>query len=126
MKQVSTAILFVMVGLCSCMTTHGQGTFVSNLDRPTTGNFSVAADAWLATWFRTGTASGGYLLDSLQLSMAPASGTPQGFTVMFWDFRLDQSIATLTGPTPLTGGIFTYTASSVRHACTIDRVLVRC
>jgi hypothetical protein len=53
MKKQLIGTLLVIVGLCSETATHGQGTYISNLDRPTTGSLSVASNAWLATWFRT-------------------------------------------------------------------------
>ena len=34
----------------------------------------------------TGTNAGGYLLNSIQLAMADASGTPSGFTVMLYAY----------------------------------------
>lgn len=116
MKKQLVGTLFVMVGLFSETTMHGQGTYVSNLGSPTTGSLSVASNAWLATWFRTGSATEGYSLDSIQISMATPSGTPDGFTVMLWDFNLDRSIATLAGPNPSTSGVFTYTATALTLA----------
>jgi hypothetical protein len=67
--------------------------YLSNLGQPPIGSAAVGNDAWLAEEFRTGSNPGGYALDSIQLSMATASGEPNDFTVMIYSL----------GPSPLAG-----------------------
>lgn len=93
--------------------------FVSSLGQPSTGSASVGSDSLLAAPFGTGNNPGGYELDSVQLAMTPASGSPNGFTVMVYSASVfasvlpESSLGTLTGSSdPVTGGFFTYTASS--------------
>ena len=64
-----------------------ETTYVSNLDRLIIGSLPVASDAWISTYFLTGNSPAGYKLNSIQLSLDNATGDPQGFAVMLWDFR---------------------------------------
>jgi hypothetical protein len=97
--------------------TQAQGTtYLSNLGETSTGSSAVGSDSWLAASFFPGTNSTGYVLDSIQLSMNEATGTPSGFTVMLYSVALGSSypgarLATLSGsPSPSTAGIYTYGA----------------
>ena len=45
---------------------------------------SVGSDSWLASLFITGNDPDGYLLGSVQLTMADPTGGPGGFTVMIY------------------------------------------
>jgi hypothetical protein len=113
MKKI---IIVFMVGLLTQQTVQAQGTvYLSNLGQTADGDVAVAGDSWLAGGFRTGTNAGGYLLDSVQLAMADASGSPSSFTVMLYSFVTDtgfhpgSSLATLNGSSnPSTAGIFDY------------------
>ena len=87
-------------------------TYVSNLGSPTAGNLPVASDAWLSTWFQTGPSPSGYSLNSIELSLGSATGNASGFSVMLWDFQQQQSIVDLTGSTPTTNGLYTYSAAN--------------
>ena len=94
-----------------------QGTiYLSNLAQPSGGSVAVASDSWLAQRFLTGTNLDGYALNSIQLLMNQASGSPSGFTVSLSTFNSGvpgSSLDSLSGLAPSTAGIFTYTASSV-------------
>lgn len=96
---------------------HAQGTiYLSGLNQPTSGSLAVGNDAWAATWFQTGSAPGGYVLNSIHLSLDQASGNPSGFRVMIWDFPSAQPVVTLAGPDPSGGGEFAYAATGVTLA----------
>jgi hypothetical protein len=58
--------------------------FSTLLSQTPTGSVSVGSDSWLAADFITGTSANGYSLDSIQLGMANASGSPTNFTVMLY------------------------------------------
>jgi hypothetical protein len=93
-------------------------TYLSNLGQPPDGSNTVASDSWLAELFETGTNASGYLLGSIQLGMADASGAPSGFTAMvysgiFGGTGIEGSIGTLDGSlNPVAGGIYTFTPDS--------------
>jgi hypothetical protein len=110
MKVIS--VLGITGALVAATNASAQGAVhSSNLQHPTIGSLSVGSDAWFAVWFETGSVPGGYVLDSIELSMDAPSGSPSGFGVMLWDFAQDRSIAELSGPDPLTGGVFGYASS---------------
>lgn len=112
MKKWFIATLVLASIMATSAPTHAQGTiYLSGLDLPTAGNLPVGNDAWIATYFGTGSAPLGYALNSIQLSIGGVSGNPSGFKVMIWDFRSAQPIITLTGPEPSASGMFTYGAS---------------
>jgi hypothetical protein len=79
----------------------------------------VGSDSWLAADFFTGTNASGYTLNSVQLAMTVASGTPSGFTVMLYSevgitgVFPGSSLGTLDGSlNPTTAGVYTYTPAS--------------
>ncbi len=98
-----------------------QGTlYVSNLGQTPTGSGAIGSDSWLAQSFTTGTNSGGYVLNSVQLLMDGASGNPSGFDVSIYNqsstdpiYPPMNSLGSLSGSDPSTGGLFTYTTSGV-------------
>ena len=94
-----------------------QGTlYLSNLGQTPTGDMAVGSDAWIASTFTTGTNSGGYVLNSIQLLLDSASGSPSGLTVSIYNFNNGQSgssLDALSGSDPAAGGIFTYTATNL-------------
>ena len=116
MKLVVKNILVLAVALLAPQITQAQGTiYLSNLGEPSTGSRAVGSDSWLAVPFVTGINDGGYILNSIQLGVADASGNPGGFTVMLYTpnhlyFAYPgNSLGTLSGSTdPATGGIYTY------------------
>ncbi len=92
---------------------HAQGTFYfSSLGTPPQSGLLVGSNSWGAAWFQTGSFSGGYSLDSIQLLTGSSVGSPGGFSVRLWDFQTDQPILTLTGPNPTAAGVYTYNASA--------------
>jgi hypothetical protein len=112
--------LAVMVFARQMVQAQGTLTYLSNLGQPSTGSVPVGSDSWLAMQFATGHDTGGYLLDSIQLAMANASGNPNGFTVMVYEqpqyapgIVPGSSLGTLNGSAnPSTPGIYTYTPTS--------------
>ena len=96
---------------------QAQGTvYLSNLAQASTGGVTVGSNSWFAAEFRTGTNTGGYLLNSVQLGMTDASGSPNGFTVLIYSAISiattlpGSSLGTLNGSlSPATAGVFTYT-----------------
>ncbi len=98
-------------------TAQGTTTFLSNLEQTPAGSNPVGSDSWLAQQFTTGPNAGGYFVNSVQLGMTDASGSPSGFTVMICangaegGFAPGSSLGSLTGSvSPSTGGIYTYNA----------------
>ncbi len=120
-KMIVVGVSALVFGLLLPETAHSQGTlFVSSLGQPSTGSAAVGSDSLLAAPFLTGGNPGGYALDSVQLAITPASGSPNGFTVMLYSaggltaLLPESSLGTFSGSSdPVSGGIFTYTASSL-------------
>ncbi len=97
-----------------------QGTlYFSNLGEPPVSSMVVGSDAWLTQSFRTGTNSGGYYLNSVQLLMGTTTGNPNGFSVAIYnhtpgDIRFPGSyLSSLSGPDPAAGGTFSYNSIGV-------------
>ncbi len=103
--------------------TQAQGTiYVSNLDQTPIGSLAVGSDSWIAQGFyilpsdpKT------YVLNSIQLLIAPATGSPSGFSVSIYsrpfgstgDIR-EHYVGTLSGsPNPVNAGVYTYEASGI-------------
>ncbi len=112
----------VLLGLLSAQIGWGQGsiTYVSNLEQPSSGSVSAGSDSLYGANFFTGQNSGGYLLNSIQLAMNDASGSPIGFSVVIYS-GIDAHggifpgniVTTLTGAgNPGVGGTYTYTPVS--------------
>jgi len=108
-------VVLVILFLLQTNETNAQGTtFISNIGLPSTGSMAVGSNSWLGLRFFTGTNSGGYLFQSIQLSVSGATGNPHDFAVAVRDYenRLPgASLQPLTGPDPFGGGVFTYTSS---------------
>ena len=111
-----TIIIFV-VTLLARQIAQAQGTiYLSNLDETSTGSYAVGNDSWLAASFSTGGNIGGYIINSVQLAMANATGNPSGLRVLLYGTdgspggsTPGSSLATLNGSTdPLTAGIYSY------------------
>ena len=114
-------IMFVVTLLASRLV-QAQGTiYLSNLGQTSAGSNPVGNNSWLAAGFFTGPNAGGYTLNSVQLGMTDASGSPSGFTVMLYarsgnitTIVPGNSLGTLNGSTdPSTSGVYTYTASGL-------------
>jgi hypothetical protein len=119
-SSMKTTIIMFVAGLLTQQIVQGQGTtYLSSLSPNSTGNVLVGSDSWLAAGFRTGPNPDGYLLDSVQLGMADATGNPSGFAAMLYSSTTvvgafpKSSLGTLTGSlNPTTAGIYTYTPTS--------------
>ena len=92
-----------------------QGTlYFSNFGESPVINRAVGNDSWLAQYFITGPHLAGYVLNSAQLLMATASGSPSGFSVSIYSKLTPTNyLGNLNGSDPSAGGIFTYTASGI-------------
>ena len=119
-KTVISGIIASVFGLLAPQIIQAQGTtYLSNLDQSSVGSVAVGSDSWLAGIFNTGTNySGGYVLNSIQLAMANASGNPSGFQVMLYRAgggggEPGALLGTLNGSlNPVTAGIYTYTPTA--------------
>jgi len=112
---ISSGIIFSVVALFAPQIIQAQGTtYLSNLGNASTGSSAVGSDSWLAAAFHPGNSSGGYILDSVQIAMAGASGAPTGFTVMLYaGFFPGSRLASLSGsPNPSTAGVYDYTPAT--------------
>jgi hypothetical protein len=120
-NNIINGIIVFAVALLAPQILQAQGTmtYLSNVDQASAGSLTVGSDLWLAAAFQTGTNASGYTLDSIELGMADASGSPSGFTVTLYkrytgalDIR-GPSLGTLDGSlNPTTAGIYTYTPDS--------------
>jgi hypothetical protein len=120
-KIIISSIIASVFELLAPQIIQAQGTtYLSNLDQSSAGTLAVGSDSWLAAMFQTGTNSGGYVLNSIQLAMNDASGNPTGFTAMIYapsyppgGVLPGSSLGTLTGSlNPVTSGIYTYTPAA--------------
>jgi hypothetical protein len=120
-KTIISGIIVSVFGLLAPHIAQAQGTiYVSSLGLTSSGSASVGSDSWLATDIRTGTNAGGYLLNSVQLALTDASGTPSGFTAMIYNINPlievpvpGSSLGTLNGSLdPVAGGVYTYSPAS--------------
>ena len=92
--------------------------YVSNLGQTSAGSIASGSNSWLAEVFSTGNNSQGYRLNSVQILMDDALGSPYGFTVSLFNlngssFEPGNNIGSLNGFSPTSGGIFSYSASNI-------------
>jgi hypothetical protein len=120
LTAISVAIPALALALLSPQIAQAQGTiYLSNLDQSPTASLAAGSDSWLAGIFQTGTNAGGYVLNSIQLAMADASGTPGGFKVMLYapaggSFFPGRSLGTLNGSLdPVASGIYSYSPATI-------------
>jgi hypothetical protein len=97
-----------------------QGTlYLSNIGQPSDGSRVVGSDAWITQAFGTGTNVGGYNLNSIQLLMSAASGSPTGFSISVYSHDANDSrfpgssLGSLGGPDPAAGEIFIYNTAGI-------------
>jgi hypothetical protein len=119
-KLISSSVIVFAVALLAPQILQAQGTitYLSNMIEPSIGNFPVGSNSWLAVPFITGNNPGGYILNSIQIEMADASGSPSDFTAMLYlppngnpQGAPGNFLTTLTGSAdPATNGIYTYAA----------------
>jgi hypothetical protein len=117
---ISTCFIVCAAALLSPQAARAQGTttYLSNLGEPSAGSIAVGSNSWQAIAFRTGPNASGYSLDSIQLGMTDASGSPSGFSVMIYSLSTvapipGNSLGTLEGSLdPASSGVYTYTPAS--------------
>jgi hypothetical protein len=125
MHNIKLAFVLAII-MSMAQTVQCQGIlYVSNLGQAPTGSLAVGSNSWSAQTFVTGSSPGGYQLNSLQLLMDAASGTPGGFAVSIYSKTGDphslhlpgdtpqSSLGSLAGSDPAAGGLFTFTASNL-------------
>jgi hypothetical protein len=87
-KPVVNGVIVLAVALLSPQIIQAQGTtYMSNLGQFTDGSLAVGSDSWVGNEFVVGTNAGGYVLNSVQLQMAAASGNPGGFSVILYQYN---------------------------------------
>jgi len=120
-RTIISSLIASVFGLMAQQIIRAQGTltYLSNLGQPSIGSLSVGSDSWLAAMFQTGTNGSGYVLNSIQLAMNDASGSPSGFTVMLYSNGVaggvapGSSLRTLNSSLdPVTSGIYTFTPAA--------------
>ena len=118
MRKTILTILSV-IGLLRPPMARAQDTiYVTNLGQTPTGSEAIGNDSWLAQVFGTGTNSGGYVLNSVQLLVDTSLGSPGGFSVSIHNTTaypnlVGGSVGSLSGVDPFAGGVFTYTTSGI-------------
>jgi PEP-CTERM motif len=122
-KTITNGVMLLTIAVFTRQMTQAQGTtYLSGLEQTTIGGDNVGNDSWLAASLLTGHNANGYLLNSVQLAMADASGNPSGFTVMIYangnptgtGAFPGSSLGALNGSAnPSTTGIYTYTAANI-------------
>ena len=113
----SIIALVSVIGLLLPTMTLAQSTlYVSNLGQTSTGIAAIGSDSWIAQSIVSGTNSSGYVLNSVQLLMNAASGSPSGFNVSIYSSLSGlpyNNLGNLVGSDPSAGGLFTYAASDL-------------
>ncbi len=121
MKKIIIVGIIVSTSILAPQIVRAQGavTYLSNLNQASAGSLAVGSDSWLAALFITGTNANGYMLNSVQLGMADASGSPSNFMVMLYTAFIGgatlpgSSLGTLNGSlNPTAAGIYTFTSVS--------------
>lgn len=120
MKKIITVFVFALLA-SQVARSQGTLTYLSNLEQPSAGSLAIGSDSWYAALFFTGGNVGGYSLNSIQLAMTDASGSPSGFATMIYAQNPNISTAILPGSSlgtlngsanPSTTGIYAYTPAS--------------
>jgi len=110
MRKITNSVIVLAIELLTSGFVQAQGTiYMSNLGQPSSGVATVGNNSWAAVNFLTGNNAGGYSLNSVQLAMIGATGSPSGFTVMIYNEANNpaailpgSSLDTLSGPSSLT------------------------
>jgi hypothetical protein len=113
MKKTIWVAAVLAAELLASQILQAQGSlYVSNLGQTSTGSMGIGSNSWIAQPFFTGTDPNDYSLNSIQLLMNAASGSPSNFTVSIFSHTADgtpgSNLGSLTGSDPAAGGIFTY------------------
>jgi len=129
-KAIHIAAVLLIVALLIDQPAHAQGTlYVSNFGPGIDGGYALGNNLWLAQGFETGPDAGGYVLNSVQLDMASATGNPSGFTLSIYSAGLNGSpsadLGILSGSAnPSSSGVYTYTTSGLMLAPSTDYFIV--
>jgi hypothetical protein len=116
------ALIVCAVGLLAPQLTGAQGvmTYLDNTGQPVAGSLDLGISyGSIGTQFQTGTNEAGYVLNSLQLLFADATGSPSfsGFNIVVCADNSGGpgSIITFfaTGQNPLTAGFYNYTPLTI-------------
>lgn len=118
MKRLAFIAVVLGVELLLAPPAPAQGTiYVSSLGQTPVGTGEVGGDSWFAQPFFTGTNSAGYALNSVQLLMAAAQGSPNGFSVSVYSSPGNGApgvdLESLSGADPAAGGVLSYSASGL-------------
>jgi hypothetical protein len=119
-KTIISGIIASVLGLLAPQMLPAQGTmYLSNLEQPSVGSLAVGSNSWVAGLFVVGQNPGGYVLNSVELAMANASGNPSGMQVMIYAAGGGGYsppviyIGTLNGSLdPVSAGIYTFTPAA--------------
>ncbi len=119
-KTIISGIVASMFGLLTPNLMQAQGTmYLSNLEQASIGSLAVGSNSWVAGLFVTGQNPGGYVLNSVELAMANASGNPSGMEVMIYAAGGGGYsppviyVGTLEGSLdPVSAGIYTFTPAA--------------
>ena len=120
---VGDLLIWVIALLVPQIVQAQEVVYLSNLGQPSVFfGLGVRSDEWQSAGFNTGSNPGGYALNSIQLAMNNARGTPSGsFTVMLYtSFESDPGfgipgswLGSLDGSSdPSTSGIYAYTTAA--------------
>jgi hypothetical protein len=114
-KTIMNGVIAFVLGLLAPQL-PAQGTvYLSNLDQASIGSLAVGSNSWGAGVFHAGNNPGGYMLNSVELAMANASGNPSSLQVMIYTaggggYVPFSYVGTLNGSLdPVTAGVYTFT-----------------
>jgi len=128
--KAGTFKLIILLAACMLLAqeVRAQGTlYLSNLGQ---GAFGVGTGngGWLAQGIETGTDSGGYVLNSVDLGMTTATGTPGGIEVAIYSALNGvpyQNLGTLNGSVnPSSAGVYEYDSSGIMLAPSTEYFVV--
>jgi len=112
MKKSNLSIIF-FCGMMALRLTAQGSTFLSSIGGSPLGNRSIGIDSWWGQDFKTGTNSLGYNLNSIDLLMSSASGVPNGFRLSLELGFVHTPLGILTGATPTTAGVYSFSGSGL-------------
>jgi hypothetical protein len=126
MKTRSILTTILMASLLAPCCAEAQGNlYVSNLGQTPSSSMTIGSDSWIGQEFLTGTNSGGYGLDAVQLLMNMPSGNPSDLMISIYSLNYESSspqygnglpqynLGSLGGANPSTGGVFAYSSSGI-------------
>jgi hypothetical protein len=119
-KTIISGIIVGALGLLASQALQAQETmYLSNLEQPSVGSLAVGSNSWVAAIFVVGQNPGAYVLNSVELAMNDAVGSPGGLQVMI--YRSGPGgytppaiyVGTLEGSLdPVSAGFYTFTPSA--------------